>query len=594
MIVITLFLNLLLFGLIIFGIVRLFSRSHKHIQKEGSIRRFFQLILLFGLAIISSIGVSGLLGRLIRVGVVINNDRGNLAMESAFALIGVPLFVFIALWARKSLQKDADEAQTLSWNLYLTSISIISLILIIDAQMNLYSGLFTDQSFRGKDISQLIVWGALWAFHFRMHNRIGRLENSLGEHLIGSLIGLGFSFVGLLSIFTGILNQLFGLNESLLFIRGESQLINGLITLAVGAPIWFIYWIRTAEKGIKESLWYAYVLLIGVGGGLLATLISVSLVLNSVLVWFFGEVSVDGREHFRGSSQLIGTALAALIILWYHRQVLQSSQEAKRTDIRRIYEYVISAIGLLAASGGVTMILVSIIESMFNISQLTGPSSINSLLGAITLTIVGGPVWWLQWSSLQKEVKENPDEEQSSFIRRIYLLVLFGVVGVTTVVVLITATYLVFYDLFQNGFRSNTINRIRFPLAIFLTAAVVSTFHLSVYRAEKNIDVRRRHVSQKQEKLYFLVQMKTKPRSTKKVIDVLNEYAIAVRKEIGCEGIDVLIDPKIKNTIYIYEIWRGAESHQKHIQSSGFLGWKEYSDPLITSLEIRSLQDSRS
>lgn len=590
--IVGLFLNLLIFGLLIIGIKKLFSRSHKHVQKEGGVRRFFQLILLFGLVIISAIGVSGLIGRLIRIGVVLNTDRGNLAMESAFTLVGVPLLVVVAMWVRKSLSKDPEEAQTLIWNLYLTAISILSLILTIDAQMNLYGGIFTDDPVRGKNISQLFVWGAVWLFHFRMHNRIGRFENSLGEHLIGSLIGLAFSFVGLLNIFAGIFNQLFGLNEKTLIISSDSPLVRGLITLAVGTPVWIIYWVKTAEKAIKESLWYAYVLLIGVGGGLIAALISASLFLDTVLVWFFGEVNGSAKSHFQLTPQLLGSALTALIILWYHRQVLHSS-DTGRSDIRRIYEYVIAAIGLLAASGGVTMILVSIIESLFRSSQISGPSSINTLLGAVTLIVVGGPVWWLQWSSIQGEVKENAAPEQGSIIRRVYLLLLFGVVGVTAVIVLITSAYLIFYDLFQNGVGSNTINKIRFPVAIFLTAAVVSSYHWNVYKGEKDVEILHTSTEPEVEKLFFFVTLSIKPRSTEKVLDVINKYAVHVRKEHGCERLDVLIDPKVKNTIYLYEIWSSPQAHEAHLQSEGFKGWKEYSDPLITSFEVNTLESAQ-
>ena len=588
--IVGLFLNLLIFGLVIFGIKKLFSRSHTHIQKEGGVRRFFQLLLLFALTIVSAVGVSGLLGRLIRIGVVLNTDRGNLAMESAFTLVGVPLLVAIALWTRNSIRKDHEELQTLIWNIFLTAISILSLILVVNAQMGLYNGLFTSDPVRGKDISQLLIWGAIWLFFFRMHNHVGRGENSLGEHLIGSLIGLALGFVGLLNVIGAILSQLAGLNEKSLMVGTGKPIVEGLITLAIGAPVWFIYWVRTAEKGVKENLWYAYVLLIGVGGGLLSAVISASLVLDNLLVWFFGETTSNAKTFFQGTPQLIGTALTGLIILWYHRQVLHSSQQLHRTDIRRIYEYVIAVIGLLAASGGVTMILVSIIESIFKNTQLTGASSINTLLAAVTLIIVGGPVWWLQWSSIQRKVHSDSLEEQGSIIRRIYLLLLFGVVGVTAVVVLLTTAYLIFYDLFQNGVGSNTINKIRFPVAIFFTAAVVSSYHWNVFKKEKDVEVRRAPVEIGAEKLFFFVTLSIKPRSTEKVLDVLNKYAVHVRKEHGCERLDVLTDPKVKNTIYLYEIWSNPQAHQAHLDSEGFKGWKEYSDPLISSFEVKTLQ----
>lgn len=587
MMILGLFLNLLIFGLLAFGVKKLFSHSSRHIQKEGGVRRFFQLTLLFALTIISAVGVSGLAGRALHLGQTISNDRGNLAMESAFTLVGVPLLTAIALWTRNSLKRDPEEAQTLIWNLYLTAISIVTLILSIDGASNVLGGVFTDDRLRGKDISQLVVWGALWVFHFRIHNQLGRDENTLGEHLIGSLIGLGFSFAGLIVVLSSLFKILLGFDKESLLVASDNQLVNGLITLGIGAVVWGIYWIKTAQNAVKESLWYAYVLLIGVGGGLLSTVISASLLLDTVLVWFFGDSKGTARTFFQGTPTLIAAAITGSIVLWYHREVL-AVQETARTDIRRIYEYGISAIGLLAASGGVTMVLVSIIESLASSSQLSGPSSVNSLIAAVTLIVVGGPVWVLQWRTIQGTVHANLEIEQGSIVRRVYLLLLFGVVGVTAVGVLLTSAYLIFFDLFNGNLGLNTVTKIRFPLAIFLTAGVVSLYHWSIFKVEKDIQVIR--PVEKTNKIIFFVEINLKRASAAKVIDVLNKYAVHVRKEQGCERLDVLVDPKVKTRVYLYEIWRDPESHSKHMNSEGFAGWKAYSDPLITNFTVKLLQ----
>lgn len=589
MMILGLFLNLLIFALIIFGIKKLFSKGNRHIQKEGGVRRFFQLGLLFGLTIISAIGVSGLLGRLIPIEEVINTDRGALALESSFTFVGFPLFIVIALWVRKTLRKDPEELATLAWNLYLTAISILSLVLVINAQMNLYSGLFTDEAVRGKDISQGLVWAAIWLFHFRMHNRVGRDENTLGEHLIGSLIGLAISYVGLYSIFSAIFTELIGFEKDSLIVGNENPLVNGLITLAVGAPVWFIYWIRTTNKAAKESLWYAYVLLIGVGGGLLSTLIPAALALDTVLVWYFGESNRVASIHFLNSPQLIGAALTGAIVLWYHRQVIDSSQQSERTDIRRIYEYLISAIGLAAASGGITMILVSIIQSISVNVQITGASSINTFLGAVTLIIVGGPVWLLQWRGIQKEANRNQQVEQSSIIRRVYLLILFGVVGVSAVIVLLIAAYITFNDLFQNGISLITLSKMRIPIGIFITAAVISTYHWTVYRAEKDVEVNRSSSAEKIVKIALFTELKIKDTNQGKLVDVLNKYSDHIRRERGCELFEVLIDHKEANSIYLYEVWLSEDMYQSHLNSQPYSGWREFSDPLILSAEVKKL-----
>jgi quinol monooxygenase YgiN len=179
--------------------------------------------------------------------------------------------------------------------------------------------------------------------------------------------------------------------------------------------------------------------------------------------------------------------------------------------------------------------------------------------------------------------------EQGSVIRRVYLLLLFGVVGVTAVIVLLTSAYLLFFDLFQNGINSSTANKVRFPVSIFLTAVVISKYHWDIYKKEKDVKVFQPKSIENDERLYFFVELKLKPDSATKVIDVLNKYTAHVRKEKGCDQLDVLFDPKEKNTVYLYEIWSNSESHKAHLSSEGFLEWKAYSDPLITGFEVKQL-----
>ena len=584
-----LLLNLFIFGLAIYAIRKIFSHRSKGVTKEGGVRRFFQLLMLFGLSIISALGISGLLGRLVHIGTVINEDKGSLAMESAFTLVGFPIFIAIAVWTRNTVRKDFDELKTQAWNLYITAITILSLIFVIDAQMNIYRGLLTSANIHGKDYSQFFVWLIIWIFHFRLHNRIGRDKSSLSEHLVGSLLGLAFSFAGLVQIFSGIFDFIFGFNQNNLVSASDKPIINGVITLFIGAPVWFIYWVRTTEKAPKDKLWYGYVLLIGVGGGLLSLLISLSLVFDKVLVWYFGDVTEDKSAFFSGTETILGTALSAVLILWYHSKVLENTQQLGRTDIRRIYEYTISAIGLLAASSGFTMILVSILQSIAGNSQIAGESSINNLLAAVTLICVGGPVWWLQWRSIRAKTIKNSEIELGSLIRRLYLLLLFGVVGITAVIVLLVTAYLLFYDLFQTGISLGTLNKIKYPVGIFFTALVISTYHWNIYRHEKHISVYRDKSLEKSKKLHFFIEIEIKPDHSSRLIDVLNKYAVHVRKEKGCEQFDVLLDPLKKSQVYLYEIWSDAQTHQAHLDSDAFTGWKEFSDPLIVEITIKAL-----
>jgi quinol monooxygenase YgiN len=521
-------------------------------------------------------------------------------MESAFTFGGLPVLLLVALWTRNTVRKDPEEIHTFAWTLYLTITTILSLIMVITSEMSLFQGLFGNSPVRGKFISQLFIWGGLWLFHFTLHIRKSKVENQLGEHILSSTLGLIFSSVGLFQIFASLTNRILGFNNDELLNSGTKPFVTGLITLAIGAPIWFIYWFRTTQKASKERLWYAYVLLLGVGGGLLMTVISLSFTIDSLLVWFWGDVSQSASQHFKNMPTTIAATLTGAIILWYHRAILASAEESTRSDVRRVYEYSVAAIGLLAAGGGLTMIVVSIIQSITQSTQITGSGSINTLLGAVTLIVVGGLVWWLQWNSIQHLVARDREIEQGSFIRRVYLLVLFGVVGVTAVIVLLICAYDVFFDLFQSGVSLATLNKMRVPLGIFITALGVSLYHWSIYRREKDVEIIHGGVKLAHKALAFLTMLVVLPENREQVLKELDKYAGVVRKEKGCERFEVLIDSAltsssissstVPNEIYIFEVWGDAHSHELHVSSPGFTKWPEFSNVLVVSSSVKTLE----
>ena len=589
--ILSLFGNLLIFGAVIFVIKRVFFQGHKQANKGGGVRRFFQLGLLFALVVISSIGLTGLLGRLIHNGVSITSDRAALALDSSFTAVGIPLLFLVATWTRRTITKDPSEKETMGWNLYLTAISMLALILNLIAQLKIYKVIFADGVLQGNSISQFVIWGMIWFIHFRLLSQARHSMSAIHDHLLGSLIGLGFSIFGLITVIESLLTSLFQANNASIIVSGANPVTQGLITFIVGAPVWYVYWIRTATTSNKDGTWFAYVLLVGVGGGLLVAVTASSVTLYSALVWLVGDpVTENASVHFQGSPGSIAAALIGILVMWYHREVLSHENTQERTDIRRIYEYGVAGIGLIAAAGGFTMILVSFIESISSSTQITGSSSINSILAAFTLITVGGPIWWFVWKSIQRISELNPTSEHSSLIRRIYLLILFGVLGVVSVIMLLLGAYSIFKDLFQQGIGIETLRRMRFPLGILFTTTLISIYHWLIFRGEKDVEIRKSQLKKNEEKLHFFVEVVIKPTRFNEYLAALNRYAEHIRQEIGCEKLDVLIESKNPSTVYLYEIWSDASSHQNHLDSAEFSNWKEFSDPLTEQLTVKTLE----
>lgn len=478
---------ILLVLVVVFVSRKFFGKKTTATTPGHSLRRFFQYLLLFGLLVIAATGTSGLIGRLFSRNTVIVASNSELARNLSFAVVGIPLFAVVAMWSRRRFNEDPTEELSLGFRFYMTAAPLTALVVSMFASSDLLHWAFRVNDFNGPALARFIVWGPIWFLHWRIYVHSASTHRSEPHDILGSLIGLGVSVAGLSGVLSGTITALFGFHREAIF-APERPILRDLATLIVGATVWTIYWIRSTAKSERNNLWLSLVLLVGVGGGLLMAVISASTVLYSVLVWFIGDpASNDARTHFYNAPSGIAFAAVGVLAWWYHREVLAEGTKQSRSEVQRIYEYLIAGIGLLAAAGGLTMVLVSLLEAISKSRAITAAGQTNTLLVALTLLIVGVPIWWVFWHRLQVAVTKWPKEEHASPTRRVYLFLLFGVGGITAVVSLLVGVYFMFDDMFSSVFGLSTLNRMRFPIGILLTTAAIAGYHWVVYQAERGL-----------------------------------------------------------------------------------------------------------
>jgi hypothetical protein len=484
-VIVRLLIPIVFVALVVVGIRQLAAGGGRGAFQGHSVRRFFQYILLYGLAIVAALGLSGLLGRLLDRATLVAADQTDLARNVSFVIVGIPLYIIIALWTRRKLIADPSEVKSLGWGLYITLTTLTSLIVAMFALHDILSWAVGIQSYSGPSLARFIVWGALWSTHWWLSDRLIPLDNSRGHRLIGSLIGLVIVVVGLSNLLTNVIQSVLKLGGEVLFLGGTDPIKKSAVTFAVGIPVWFHYWIRTSSKSKRDPLWLVYVLLFGVGGGLVMAISGASAVLYQVLVWFLGEPkTLDASSHLRSIPSAAAFAFVGTAVWWYHHAILEN--EKTRSEVRRVYEYLMAGIGLIASAAGVTMVLVALIETFTKAEVIARPSGgRNVLLAAVTLIIVGTPVWWIFWQKIQYATQTSPAEEIASLTRRVYLFLLFGIGGLTSVIVLLIGVFILFDDIFKGNFGTGTVHRMRFCIAILITTGAVAGYHWMIYRAER-------------------------------------------------------------------------------------------------------------
>jgi hypothetical protein len=474
--------------LVIWGVRRIRSGDAHEALQGHSVRRFFQYLIMYGLVVISSLGLSGLLGRVLERSTFLVVDKTDLARNLSFVVVGIPLYIVLAFWTRRKFNEDPSEGGSFGWGFYVTMTSVTSLAVGMFALHDMILWATRVSDFQAQALARLIVWGSVWAMHWWIHLRAIPVASSRLHHAIGSLIGLGTVVVGLDQLISGAVHKLWNFGDQVIFFSHGDPILRGAVTLIVGAPVWFLYWIRKYSKELKDPLWLGYVLLVGVGGGLVMSIVSASTVLYTALVWILGDPGFSSASaHFRNVPDASAAFCVGLIAWWYHHAVLEEDRKITRTEVQRIYEYLMAGIGLLAAAGGLAMILVALVEALTSSAVISGSGAKNALLAAATLLIVGSPVWWIFWLRIQRAITKFPGEEHLSPTRRVYLFILFGLGGIAAVLTLLAGVFFIFDDIFKGNFGLETIRRIRFALSILITTGVIAGYHWFVYRNERDL-----------------------------------------------------------------------------------------------------------
>ena len=469
------------------------SRGATSSSNAQPVRLFFQYALAFGLFIVVTVGIAGLVSRALDFSNIVNADQSSLASNLAFVVVGGPLLAGITIWLRNSLRANPTDGHGFIPTFFATLAAVISLLVFFASTISALHNLVNGDSELGSSLGRAIVWGAAWIIVLRISNAVIPKKDFRIQFFVGSFITALAALIGLVQVISGVLALV--LNQPQLLGTSQIALISplnparvGLGTLAIAGVLWFYYWIKNANTIKTDTLWLGYVLIAGVGGTLVIAITSFSVSLYRILVWLVGEPDTTNMsEHFASSPQSIATAVAGLLFWWYHKSLLPIN--AQRNDIQRTYEYLVSAISLIASAIGISIIIVALIDATTAQAIITSYSAVNTLLGAATVIVVAGPIWWHFWNRIQKVARMTPVAEHSSPVRRIYLFLLFGAGGIVAIVSLITIVYQLFDGLLTSTLGAKTVNEMRFAIGILVSTGIVAAYHWEIYRHEKDVDV---------------------------------------------------------------------------------------------------------
>lgn len=443
-----------------------------------------------------------------RDGVAFETD--SLSWQIAIILVTLPVFLVHWLWAQRLAQKDSEEQTSWVRGLYLYGVIVSFLIpilfngfellqllfqLLIKTEPRSYDLRLTPAGAALTQILPIIVLAVLWFYHYRLAGTSTQsttpLKTTRRWCVFGfSAAGLTMTAVGTVTLLRWVLLQLGG--ETVIgnaFWRLSSELAR----LSIGIPLWLIFWHQAqqrftqADEGELYSTlrkFYLYVIIfvtaltaVGAATGIFAG------ILRSIL-------GLPAQGDIRDPIAII----VVMATLWfYHARVLQqdiqaSNEQPKQATIRRLYWYLIAAIGLaafLVGFGGDISVLIRSFSSAF-ITEL------REQLAWFTAALVAGlPVWLWPWRQAQAAAA-SPGEagahEREAIVRKIYL---YFYIFVATMTVLASAVYLV-YSLVSLILGANTSLNLGAELAQAIAYAIIAVavwlYHGATLRSDTRLE----------------------------------------------------------------------------------------------------------
>jgi Domain of unknown function (DUF5671) len=413
-----------------------------------------------------AVGTAGFsLAALVRASLTPDRLIGRPTGEIAGALAGLVVAGPIAflLWRRQARRRKT-YAQTAGWHAYLAIIELVFLtaFLVAVSQVAAFLGGDGDRA----NPTDLVVYGGIVLFHWWAELR----ERPLGD--IGDLarlVGSGVALVALTIGLIGTLGWIFSLAYDAFW--GLADVPEPAVPLALvvaGAPIWAWRWLPPWEEGpnVLRDFYLGFVTALSLTMAIAA---GVTMIVT-LLTFLVGEGRRTAQEHF----EVLPIALAFLFVgggLWYHHV---NRMGPGRSGARRGYEYAMAATGLAALVGSAT----ALVEAVFT-PTLAGTNSTTTLITIACAVIASGWVWLSFWRKAQAAPRS---EEARALSRRIYLIGMAIVFGLTAAGSLIAVLVVVFRVLL--GDIEASAGSLRIPVTLTLTSGLAAWHLFNQIRAD--------------------------------------------------------------------------------------------------------------
>ena len=471
-------------------------------------RLYFYLVALISLEVVVW-GVISLLRSIINGKDVVNGTE-TLAQALALIFVGVPIFLFHWLWSQNTSAKDDEEKTASLRAVFLYGVLLATLIPAVQNLFALINRTFLStanistyraviggsQTFTDNILAILINLLIAAYFWNILRSEWLTLKDTENFSEIRRLYRFIWMLYGLLMIIYGAqqaLNFAFTLSTNVLGGIGRETIVNAIALLIIGTPIWYFSW-RILQDVLPDSAEKESILRLGILyllalSGVITTLTAAGNLLYVLLSHLLGEISTSA-DFLQKIGSPISIALPFGVVWayyghWLNQQFAFDENTTRRAGKKRVYLYILSALGLAASFIGVASLLTFIVDMALDNSYLSDGGFRYSLAGALSTLAVGLPLWLIAWRPMQADALGEGvlhKHARRSIIRRgyLYLALFAGVIGGMVFAVILVFTVINAVLGSTNSILEDVLN----SLTLLVLFVVLLLYHLSALRKD--------------------------------------------------------------------------------------------------------------
>ncbi len=485
--------SLILLVALVVVIVFYRRRGASRVDVGTMVRRFLEYGFLYGLLVVTAVGATGALGQLFDTvrGAGLKNPE-ELALWFSLLIVAGASLVGLALWMRRRFRADPAETAAAGWALYRSAVDLTAAGFVVFGSTQLLGWLVDGWHLNSWLLSAMVIWVGVGLVHGRLPGRLPEVTYLIGATV--AIVGISISGAVILELFLNwaydgatldpIVEGL-GLGGGGQWSDTADDITGATAPLVAFGGAWIRYWWLNGRVAPRSPERDGYVLVVGVLGGLAATLVAVSGVLHTLLSWVLVTSARDeGAVRHYDVLAVYGALLVVGLGLWaYHRKEVPHALErhgSGRDEVSRLYDHLQAGVGLVASTVGLALLFGIVLHKVMPAPADWDRGVAEVLTVALTALLAGSPVWARAWFRIQSRAGEVAEE--SSAVRRIYLFLVFGITALCVLGSLGTMVFLVIFGLLDGSLNIEKLAIFRFPLALLGATAGVAAYHGRVLR----------------------------------------------------------------------------------------------------------------